>query len=150
MLNGQTLRRVGGPHLPLRRMMLCLDCEECFEIGAQACPKCGGETSVPLARFLEVNRLVKTGRPESRDDGYVVIVARDQPAIYRQLAHMFAGDDTFDVVIDRRRGDRRRGGGVRLRERRLSDRRRAKPHVGLGVLGWLIAKRVASRHAVVP
>ncbi|HEY3066751.1 MAG TPA: hypothetical protein VGL09_13225 [Methylomirabilota bacterium] len=40
-------------HLPLRRVALCLDCDECFEIGADRCPACGSGTWTALARFLE-------------------------------------------------------------------------------------------------
>jgi len=40
-------------HLALRRIALCLDCDACFEIGADACPACGSDTWVSLARFLE-------------------------------------------------------------------------------------------------
>lgn len=40
-------------HLPLKRVVLCLDCEECFELGAAACPACGSRTWITLARFLE-------------------------------------------------------------------------------------------------
>jgi hypothetical protein len=39
-------------HFPLRRLALCLDCDECFEIGSPTCPACGSETAVSLARFL--------------------------------------------------------------------------------------------------
>src|SRR5688572_6925315 len=45
----QRRRRVTARvHLPLRRLALCLDCEECFEIGDEACPACGSETWTPL------------------------------------------------------------------------------------------------------
>lgn len=40
-------------HLPLKRLALCLDCEKCFELGAEACPGCGSRTWITLARFLE-------------------------------------------------------------------------------------------------
>ncbi len=40
-------------HLPLRRVALCLDCEECFELGSPVCPACGSETWTALARFLD-------------------------------------------------------------------------------------------------
>jgi len=40
-------------HVPLFRMVLCLDCEECFELGAEECPGCGSETWTPLSRFLD-------------------------------------------------------------------------------------------------
>jgi hypothetical protein len=39
-------------HVPLNRLALCLDCEECFELGLDACPACSSETWVPLARFV--------------------------------------------------------------------------------------------------
>jgi len=39
-------------HVPLNRLALCLDCEECFEVGVDACPACSSETWVPLARFV--------------------------------------------------------------------------------------------------
>jgi RNA polymerase subunit RPABC4/transcription elongation factor Spt4 len=40
-------------HLPLKRLALCLDCEECFELGAEACPACGSGTWTTLALFLD-------------------------------------------------------------------------------------------------
>jgi hypothetical protein len=40
-------------HLPLRRLALCIDCDECFELGLPACPACSSETWTPLARFVE-------------------------------------------------------------------------------------------------
>ena len=46
-------RTVPRFHVPLVRMVLCLDCEECFELGADECPACGSETWTPLSRFLE-------------------------------------------------------------------------------------------------
>jgi hypothetical protein len=39
-------------HVPLNRLVLCLDCEECFEVGLEACPACSSATWVPLARFV--------------------------------------------------------------------------------------------------
>jgi len=39
-------------HLPLGRTVLCLDCETCFEIGADRCPVCGSGTWASVARFL--------------------------------------------------------------------------------------------------
>jgi hypothetical protein len=40
-------------HLPLRRVALCLDCDECFELGVDGCPACGSGTWTALGRFLE-------------------------------------------------------------------------------------------------
>lgn len=39
-------------HLPLTRLALCLDCEECFALGPDACPACSSESWTPLARFV--------------------------------------------------------------------------------------------------
>jgi hypothetical protein len=39
-------------HVPLSRLAFCLDCEECFEFGVDACPACSSETWVPLARLM--------------------------------------------------------------------------------------------------
>ena len=40
-------------HLPLWRTVLCLDCDECFEIGTDRCPVCGSGAWASVARFLE-------------------------------------------------------------------------------------------------
>ncbi len=56
-------------HLPLSRLVLCLDCEQCFELGTSVCPACGSETWTPLARFLASLR-----------DGYSVSVEAPQAA----------------------------------------------------------------------
>ena len=40
-------------HVPLVRVVLCLDCEACFELGAEECPACGSGIWTPLVRFLE-------------------------------------------------------------------------------------------------
>ncbi len=37
-------------HLPLQRVALWLDCDVCFDLGRHACPVCGSDTWVPLAR----------------------------------------------------------------------------------------------------
>jgi hypothetical protein len=39
-------------HMPLSRLALCLDCEECFEVGLDACPACSSASWVTLARFV--------------------------------------------------------------------------------------------------
>jgi rRNA maturation endonuclease Nob1 len=48
----QVITRQLRLHLPLTSVALCLDCEECFELGTDQCPACGSETWTPLARFL--------------------------------------------------------------------------------------------------
>lgn len=50
-------------HLPLRQAALCLDCEECFELGTAACPVCGSEIWTLLTRVLrEQHRLAGPAR----------------------------------------------------------------------------------------
>jgi len=39
--------------LPLGRLALCLDCDTCFELGADPCPACGGRVWASVARFLD-------------------------------------------------------------------------------------------------
>jgi len=58
----------GAPvlHFPFRRLAFCLDCEACFELGADDCPACGGDTWAPLARFLEPRSESTASRQESR------------------------------------------------------------------------------------
>jgi len=52
-------------HLPLHRTVLCLDCDECFEIGAERCPVCGSAAWASVARFLEGD-MKNERRPRSR------------------------------------------------------------------------------------
>jgi hypothetical protein len=52
-------------HLPLYRTVLCLDCDECFEIGAERCPVCGSGAWASVARFLEGD-MKNERRPRTR------------------------------------------------------------------------------------
>src|SRR5262245_63892982 len=90
-------------HLPLRRLALCLDCEACYELGASACPACGGESWASLAKFLDEApvRVVPQFRPlpkyrgeppRHREDAKVqvtrqqlIVVARDQQRLCEYL-----------------------------------------------------------------
>jgi hypothetical protein len=142
-----------GIHLPLGRLALCLDCDECFEIGYSMCPACGSETWTPLARFLEI---VPAGsaRP-SREGGLqkrlglrkhdeewaimqqLLIVARNRYQLYENLKHAFSGNETIRVITDRRAGERRRRAAGSAAERRREDRRSA-PTIDdqLRAIGW--------------
>jgi len=53
------------------------------------------------------------------------IVARDQPNVWRFLKQDFAGDARVQVILDRRRGERRKHGQTHEPDRRQADRRRA-------------------------
>ena len=134
-------------HLPLRRLMLCVDCEVCFEIGATTCPACGSNIWVPLARFLEAaNRLRKSSDaaklPSNRRQGarQLLIVAKNRLKLYQYMRKAFHGNETVRVLLDQRAGERRGvSGPVPDADRRRADRRRAV-HVEdlLRVLGWAI------------
>ena len=52
------------------------------------------------------------------------IVARNQPDLWHHLSRDFAGDEEVQVLLDRRRGDRRQRVQSHERERRRTDRRR--------------------------
>ena len=55
---------------------------------------------------------------------YLLIVARDQPDLWRYLKDDFTGDDKVEVILDRRRGERRQRVQLREPERRQGERRR--------------------------
>ena len=134
-------------HVPLRRLMLCVDCEVCFEIGGTTCPACGSNIWVPLARFLEAaNSLRKSADaaklPSKRRPGarQLLIVAKNRLKLYQYMRRAFQGNETVRVLLDQRAGERRRSSGTAPEaERRRADRRRAV-HVDdlLRVLGWAI------------
>ncbi len=54
---------------------------------------------------------------------YLIIVAHGEDALYRYLQHRFRGDKKVEVVLDRRRTERRQQGQRREPERRQRDRR---------------------------
>ena len=121
-----TRRKVApAMHLPLRRLALCLDCDECFEIN-DACPACGSETWTSLARFLEwnspdsVSRLLGSTEPTTR---HLVVVSRERMKLYDELRRALSGSPSFQVILDRRYGERRRASAGAATERRRSDRR---------------------------
>ena len=158
------LTRTGGAmgYLPLRRVMLCVDCEVCFEIGGTTCPGCGSSIWVPLARFLEAaNRLRKSAdsaklAPNRRQsERQLLIVARNRVKLYQYMRRAFQGNETVRVLLDQRGAERRQASKSTPHgpDRRRVDRRRTI-HVDdlLRVLGWAIVlqdhpetKRTSSR-----
>lgn len=139
-------------HLPLRQLALCLDCDECFELGPEMCPRCGSATWTSLSRFLGQ---AFSSRPRRRLDGspstangnaeqpervrQLVIVARNRGHLYEYLERAFAGNETIRVFLDRRVVERRAHSGLYAVERRHSDRRSPRKIDGLlSVMGWVI------------
>jgi hypothetical protein len=141
-------------HFPLRRLSLCLDCDECFEIGSPNCPACGSETAASLARFLEqapaepLHRVLhgKTQhRTASRRESerqlarQLFIVARDRRKLYEYVKQAFAGNPNVEVVLDRRTEERRQDRNARIPDRRRTDRRAdRRTEEQLRAIGWAI------------
>ncbi len=92
-----------GLHLPLKKLALCLDCDECFELGHSACPACGSATWTPAARFLKLVSEAEAPRGNGRktlsrraaEDAaitkHLLIVARHRRELYDQIKRAFAG-----------------------------------------------------------
>jgi hypothetical protein len=64
---------------------------------------------------------------DARTTEFLVIVARDQPELYEQVRRQFADDPSAVLIVDRRRGDRRRRSLSRIPERRHGSRRQPRP-----------------------
>jgi hypothetical protein len=121
---------------------MCLDCEVCFELGPSQCPACGSETWAALGRFLDLHSrppAVSANHEEPPRTRQLILVARDRERLFEYLKRAFAGNDTVQVLLDRRIGERRRSAPEgRLPERRRSDRRRQDVSSQLRGLGWAI------------
>jgi len=139
-------------HLPLRELVMCLDCDECFGIGPETCPSCGSATWTSLSRFLGQ---ASSSRPRRRLDGspsaangnaeqpervrQLVIVGRNRRHLYEYLERAFAGNETLRVFLDRRVVERRAHSGPHAVERRHGDRRSPRKIDGLlRAIGWVI------------
>jgi len=57
---------------------------------------------------------------------YLLIVVRGQLSLYDYLTRNFAGDEKVQVLLDRRRGERRQTVQPRKPERRRAERRRRR------------------------
>ena len=66
----------------------------------------------------------------------LMIVARDRMPLYERLREEFDAEETVDVVLDRRVGDRRRGTQPISAEQRRAERRRAGLDNQLKRIGW--------------
>ena len=136
-------------HLPLRKLALCLDCDECFELGSMTCSACGSRTWTPLARFIDLLSEPRTHRSDARPrrgvigervSRYLLIVAAHQRSFYEEIRRALAGYDRVQVVLDRRLTQRRQGKGAPAVERRREERRRFPSPVDeqLRTLGWAL------------
>jgi hypothetical protein len=151
LMKSVTVQRSLALHLPLRRLALCLDCEACFDIGTPSGPACSGDTWIPLARFLDQRPLrllpqfhpFPKGRKESPKAlaKQMLVVARDRENLYGYLKRAFASNPTVEVVLDRRRTERRNADRARTPERRRGDCRvRLDIDNQLRALGWAVVR----------
>src|SRR5256884_9067621 len=135
-------RRKPAPrvHLPLRSLALCLDCDECFEVGPETCPACGSATWTTIARFLEQasssrrpRRPVDSPSAAKRDDGapeavqQLIVVARNRRDLYEHLKRAFAGNETIRVLLNRRFVGRRGGRPAPMAGQRAGGRHPRRP-----------------------
>jgi hypothetical protein len=136
-------------HLPLRQLALCLDCDECFEIGSPMCPACGSATWTALSRFL--TEASSASHPGPRDAAakrhddppemvrHLIIVAGDRAHLYEHLKRGFAGNGTVRVLLNRRAVAPRARSGPYEADRRQADRRLpSKVDALLRAIGWAI------------
>ena len=66
----------------------------------------------------------------------LMIVARDRMSLYERLREEFQGEETVDVVLDRRMGDRRRQSQPVTADQRHHDRRHTELDSHLKRIGW--------------
>ena len=147
---GQGRRLAPGLHLPLRKLALCLDCDECFGLGLETCPSCGSATWTSPSRFLGQAAPSRPRRFDSPSAAsgdaeqpervrQLVIVARNRRHLYEYLERAFAGNETIRVFLDRRVVERRAHSGLYAVERRHGDRRLPGKIDGLlRAIGWVI------------
>ena len=77
----------------------------------------------PTADDPEVWTTGGSPRYDSAMPRHLFIVARDQPDLWAHLAREFSGEPGVEVVLDRRRTDRRQAARPLGEERRRRDRR---------------------------
>ena len=140
-----------GIHLPLQKLALCLDCDECFELGYAACPACGSSTWSPLAGFFELasgsrahrggGSARRTFRRRAAEElaiaKHLLVVARHRQELYEAVKRAFAGHETVQVILDRRVSERRQRKGAPTLDLRRHDRRsRSTIDEQLRTIGW--------------
>jgi hypothetical protein len=135
-------------HIPLARLALCVDCEECFEIGPDQCPACGSRTWSPLSRFIgnasekavvrAVHALVEEARGLSEDSPvpggthHLLIVSREQPKLLQTLQRELRDNRSVTVILDRR--------GQGPAAARIPNQRWRNVDHQLRALGWAIVR----------
>ena len=143
-----------GIHLPLQKLALCLDCDECFELGESTCPACGSNTWTPLGRFLGIGPATVghhpingprrlTARRAAEDLAtakQLLVVARQRRELYEEIKRVYAGQESVLVILDRRVNARREKKNAPMLDRRRNERRaRSAVDEQLRTIGWSLA-----------
>lgn len=71
------------------------------------------------------------------------VVADSETRLYESLRKSFADEDSVEIVLDRRRGDRRRDSLPVTEERRRGPRRTHDIANDLRRIGWAVVRRPA-------
>jgi hypothetical protein len=78
----------------------------------------------------------------------IFVVSPGQRKLYESLRRTFASDGGVEVVLDRRRSERRRSGDHAGTDRRRSERRRRRDvEAQLAARGYAVVGIVALKHA---
>ncbi|HKZ08430.1 MAG TPA: hypothetical protein VJU81_23390 [Methylomirabilota bacterium] len=150
-----------GVHLPLKKLALCLDCDECFEMGYSSCPACGSGTWSPLGRFLDIAAGARPGggngapkrlaprrsAEELAIAKHLLVVARHRRELYEEIKRAFAGHESVQVILDRRVNQRREKKGQPMLDRRRTERRsRSVIDEQLRTIGWSLVLLDLAKH----
>src|SRR5262249_42595925 len=77
-----------------------------------------------LFREMDMQYWIDEAGAALKSLGSFFVVAHDNPEVFEFLEQKFAGDEQVRVVLDRRRGDRRRSGARTSSDKRKAERRR--------------------------
>ncbi len=89
---------------------------------------------------MSATRLAK--RTETSDIGILYVVARNRLGLYDYLTRHFAGEEGVEIILDRRRGERRSRTQLIESERRAGERRSPAGRDNyLNTLGYMITRR---------
>jgi hypothetical protein len=81
----------------------------------------------------------------NRASGLLVIVSPDHLYVVNRVQQHFKSGERVEVVIDRRRRERRTAGAPVPGDRRIQDRRQQDNSAELSVMGWTIARQRPAR-----
>jgi hypothetical protein len=71
---------------------------------------------------------VSSPSPAGRSIRHLLIISRYHPGLYDYVSARFEGEDSVEVILDRRRGERR-GNATQVTAERRSTDRRVRPHI---------------------